>query len=178
MQTLYPLFRVGIILFVSLACQDTNELAERPDVKQTIGVDGASKASIKLTFGFGEGEDGVTLMVCGSLEASEGLKGRQFKMSLLTLREGQYDGDTGTRPDGSRSGMWSNPKFFEIPRASGVFVSEMECLGALPYSKRISVEWDLEGEDGKTIVVSSPVYRVSATADRSIMVVEEIKFTE
>ena len=161
------------ILLVCLACQDTNEVAARSTANRTIEVADTNPSTIKLTFGFRDVKDGLCLVICETLEAGEQLKGRRFKMSFVTRFEGEYDGFTGTRPDGSNSGMSSNPGLFEIPRATGICVSEMECLAELPYAKRLSVEWHLNDENDQTTVVRSPVYRVSATADRIIKIIEE-----
>lgn len=94
-------------------------------------------------------------------------------MIFQILREGEYEGVAGTRPDGSISGMSSNPAFFEIPSATSICVSELERLGEVPYANRLSVEWHLKDENDQTIVIRSPVYRVSATSDRIIKIIEE-----
>jgi hypothetical protein len=161
------------ILIACLSCEDTNEVTPHAPATRAIEVADTNPSSIKLAFGFCDGEDGLSLMICETLDAGEQLKGRRFKMTSNILREGEYEGFADTRPGGSISGMSSNPRFFEIPSATSICVSEFECLGEVPYANRLSVEWHLKDENDQTIVIRSPVYRVSATADRIIKIIEE-----
>ena len=144
--------------------------------RQAVAVPGDAEpqhSRIDLTFSLCGDDNELSLMLCESLLPSDQLKGKRLRMGLHILWTGEYDGEAGTLLTGCRAGMSSHPQLFEIPTSIGTSIAKVDCIGPVPFSKRISVEWLMEDENDLEFVARSSVYRVSATRDRNIKIIEE-----